>query len=528
MRPRLSLAAQLLLLQVLLLIVTTTTGGVLAIRQVREQLTRQESQRALAVARTVALLPEVQAALQGDAVARERLQDRTQQVQRANDLTFVVIADRQQVRLTHPNPDRVGEQLSTDAGGALSGATVLSTEVGTLGRSVRAKVPVRAPDGTVIGVVSVGSLEARVSEQVRAALPRLLAYVLAALALGVVASIALARRLKRQTYGLEPAEIGRLLEHREATLHGIREGLVVVDRSGRVSLINDEAVRLLNVPADCVGRAVAELDVPPRLRDVLSGVEDGEDAIVLRAGRVLVLNRKPLAARGTPIGAVVTLRDRTVLDALTRELDGARSVTDALRAQAHEFANRMHTVAGLLELGHSGEALRFISGASERRDALAARLEQRVGEPAVAALLLAKASSAAERGVELRVADGTDLRRHGRSDLEALVTVVGNLVDNAVEALGREGGWVEVLLVERDDGVLVEVRDSGPGVAPDLVDEVFRHGFTTKVAQSGGARGLGLALTRQACVTRGGWVDVRNDGGAVFTALLPYERTPVL
>lgn len=527
MRPRLSLAAQLLLLQVLLLVVTTTAGGVLALRQVREQITRQESQRALAVARTVALLPEVQAALEGDPVARDQLQERAQQVQRANDLTFVVVADRQQVRLTHPNPDRVGEQLSTDAAGALSGATVLTTEVGTLGRSVRAKVPVRAADGTVIGVVSVGSLEARVGEQVRDVLPRLLAYVLAALALGVVGSVGLARRLKRQTYGLEPAEIGRLLEHREATLHGIREGLVVVDRAGRVSLINDEAVRLLNVPAGVVGLPVGELDVPARLRDVLSGVGDGDDAIVLRSGRVLVLNRKPLEARGTPIGAVVTLRDRTELDALTRELDGARSVTDALRAQAHEFSNRMHTVAGLLELGHTDEALRFISSASERRDALAARLEQRVGQPAVAALLLAKSASAAERGVELRIADGTGLRRTVGCDVGALVTVVGNLVDNAVEALGREGGWVEVLLTERADGVLVQVRDCGPGIAPGLVDEVFRHGFTTKVAQSGGARGLGLALTRQACVTRGGWVEVRNDGGAVFTALLPPEPAPV-
>ena len=220
----------------------------------------------------------------------------------------------------------------------------------------------------------------------------------------------------------------------------------------------------------------------------------------------------------------MTLRDRTELDALARELDGARSTTDALRAQAHEFSNRMHTVAGLLELGHADEALQFISGASERRDALAARLEEQVGEPAVAALLLAKSSAAAERGVELRSAERSDLPRGCGADVEALVTVVGNLVDNAVEVLGGQGGWVEVAVTAEDEGVLVEVRDSGPGVDAELVDEVFRHGFTTKVAQSGGVRGLGLALTRQACVTRGGWVDVRNDGGAVFTALLPYER----
>ena len=207
-----------------------------------------------------------------------------------------------------------------------------------------------------------------------------------------------------------------------------------------------------------------------------------------------------------------------------RELDGARSVGDALRAQAHEFSNRMHTVAGLIELGEHEEALRFVEGAAATSDALAARLTEQIGEPAVAALLLAKSAAAAERGAELRVASTAALPAGTGADPEALVTVIGNLVDNAVEALGGEAGWVEVSLDARNDGVLVEVRDSGPGIAPELVDEVFQHGFTTKVAQSAGSRGLGLALTRQACVSRGGWVSVRNEGGAVFTALLPYDR----
>ncbi len=428
------------------------------------------------------------------------------------------------MRLTHPDPAQIGARLSTDASDALAGRDVVTTERGTLGRSVRAKVAIRDDRGQVVGVVSVGSLVDRVGEQVRAALPRLALYVLLALLLGVLGSWLLARRLKRQTFGLEPAEIGQLLEQREATLHGIREGLVVVDRSGRVTLVNDEAVRLLDIPADSVGQLLADLELSPRLRDVLGGVVDGDDEIVLRAGRVLVLNRKALDVRGRPIGAVTTLRDRSRLDDLTRELDGARSVSDALRAQAHEFANRMHTVAGLLELGEYAEAQGFIDRTSAASDELAARLTAQIGEPSVAALLLAKASSAAERGAELRVDARAALPLGTGVDPDALITVLGNLVDNALEALGGDPGWVEVQLVPRVDGVLVEVRDSGPGVAADIVDEVFRHGFTTKVAQEAGARGLGLALSRQACVARGGWVQVRNDGGAVFTALLPPDR----
>lgn len=520
---RLSLAGQILALQLLVVVTLVAGAAAVGVQQLRAQITRQEGARALAVAESVAATPEVREAM-SSADPSAVLQPLAESVRKANDLTFVVIADRHQMRLTHPDPSLIGQRLSTDAGDALAGRSVVTTERGTLGRSVRAKVPIRDSRGEVVGVVSVGSLVEKVGSEVRAALPRLSLYVLGALLLGIGGSVLLARRLKRQTFGLEPADIGRLLEQREATLRGIHEGLVVVDGQGRISLVNDEAVRLLNIPADSVGRLLSELDLSPRLRDVLGGVADGDDEIVLRAGRVLVLNRQALSVRGRPIGAVTTLRDRSRLDDLTRELDGARSVTDALRAQAHEFANRMHTVAGLLELGEYDEALGFVERATVGSDELAARLTTQIGEPAVAALLLAKSSSAAERGSELRVSPEAFLPAGTGADADALITILGNLIDNALEALGSDPGWVEVRVLPREDGVLVEVRDSGPGIAPELAEDVFENGFTTKVAQYAGTRGLGLALTRQACVTRGGWVEVRNDGGAVFTALLPYDR----
>jgi two-component system CitB family sensor kinase len=522
-RPRLSLATQILALQVLIVVTTVAVGAVVALQQTRAQITRQETAKVRAISQSVAALPSVRDAFdEPDPPAV--LQPLAEAVRVASELTFVVIADADQIRYAHPDPAQIGRPLSTDASDALAGRTVVTTETGTLGLSVRAKSPVRDEAGRVIGVVSVGSLEANIAEKWRDALPRLGLYLLVALAVGAFGSWLLARRLRRQTFGLHPAEIEQLLEQREATLHGIREGLLVVDGSGRVTLVNDEATALLQLPADSTGRHVTELDLSPRLCDVLTGSTEGSDEIVLRGGRVLVLNRKPIAVRDRPIGAVVTLRDRTELEDLTRELGGARSVTDALRAQAHEFSNRMHTVAGLLELGEHEEALSFISRVTAVREELAARLTEQVREPAVAAVLLAKTAYAAEHGVELRLAEDSALPPGTGADVEALVTIVGNLVDNAVEALRGDGGWVQVHLAASVDGVRVEVRDSGPGVAPELADEVFRHGFTTKVAESAGSRGLGLALTRQACVVRGGWVDVRNEGGAVFTAFLPYDR----
>jgi two-component system, CitB family, sensor kinase len=524
MRRRLSLAAQIALLQLVILVVTFAVGAGVSVRQARAQLDEEYGQRVLAIAESVAAIPAVRSAF-GDADPAATIQPIAEAVRQASGATFVVVANRDSVRYSHPTPSEVGKRLSTDPGDVLRGRNFVGVETGTLGRSVRAKVPVYDDNLEVIGLVSVGILESQVSARLSDVRPQLLASLGVALLLGAVGSLLLARRVKRQTFGLEPGEIGALLEQREAVLHGLREGVLTLDLAGRLVLANDEARRLLDLPDDCVGRKLDEIDLPPRLHDVLSGADLGEDLLVLRRGRVLVLNRKTVAVRGGDIGAVVTLRDRTELDTLSRELDGALSRTDALRAQAHEFSNRMHTVAGLLELGETDEAIRFITVVSRAQEALSDEIASRVHEPAVAALLLAKSATARERGAALRVSPSSELPL-GREDPEALVTVIGNLVDNALDALGDDGGWVEVLVRSTDAETMVRVSDSGPGIAPELAAEVFRDGFTTKVARSGGPRGLGLALARQACVRRGGHIEVHNEDGAVFTAVLPRVPAP--
>jgi sensor histidine kinase regulating citrate/malate metabolism len=297
-------------------------------------------------------------------------------------------------------------------------------------------------------------------------------------------------------------------------LHGIKEGVVALDPQHRVTLVNDHARELLNLPEDAVGRSVADLGVDERLRDVLTGRVTGADQVALGEGRVLTLNRMPLDVHGS----VVTLRDRTELMTLQDELDASRHATDTLRAQAHEFSNRLHTIAGLVELGEYDEVRGFISRISNAQGRWRAEVSSRIADPAVAALLIAKSSLAAERGIGLRMDPASSLSTVDDVLSTDLVTVLGNLVDNALDAL-TEQGWIEVLVRLADGEVLVVVRDSGPGVAPELAEEVFRHGFTTKAAEQG-SRGLGLALIRQTCLRRGGSVHV---DGAVFTARLPVE-----
>ncbi|GES00092.1 histidine kinase [Acrocarpospora corrugata] len=514
-----SLGTQLFVLQ--MVIVLLAVGGTATVwaQHTRNQLDDQYRQRALAIAQSVAGLPQVR-----DAFRYPRpevlLQPIAAGVQLATGADYVVIANRDQIRYAHPNTDLIGKRLSTDGSEVLeTGQTWTGFQTGTLGRSVRGKAPIFDEAGQVIGLTSVGVLEQTVADQLGAALPPLIWTVLAVFVAGSLAAALIARRVRRQTFGLEPIEIAALLEQREGVLHGVKEGVLALDLAGRVTLANDAAKDLLDLSSDTVGRDLTEMPLSDRVRDVLGGDDPGEDRIVLHRGRVLVLNRTPVSVRDQHRGWVVTLRDRTELVQLARELDDASTTTDALRAQAHEFANRMHTVVGLLELGEHEAAVRYITQTTEAYSQYAQGIRERVADPTLAALLLAKAAEAAERGASLVVADDS----HVDGDLEDprdAVLVVGNLVANAIDALEGTGGVVEVLVRTDPAGLHVRVRDSGPGVTPELAEEVFREGFTTKIAHSG-SRGLGLALTRQTCLRRGGWVRVHNANGAVFTALLP-------
>jgi two-component system CitB family sensor kinase len=339
--------------------------------------------------------------------------------------------------------------------------------------------------------------------------------------------------LKKRTFGLELDEIAKLLQEREAVLHGIREGMIAFDRAGRVTMVNDEARRLLNLPLfGGVGGYLEDMVPPGRLQDLLSGEIQGKDQVVLTDEYYLTVNRMPVTLAGRPHGAVVTLRDRTELSGLLRELDSVTSLTDALRAQQHEFSNRMHIVAGLLELGETEEALQYLTDLSGAEAAFAESVRSRIAPSVLVGLILAKAAVAGERGVELELTDDTWLG-DTPDKVQALTTVLGNLIDNAFDAVsgpgvdpgavsdGGSGGRVLVSIVEDDDGITVRVADNGPGIPAGAAETVFTDGFTTKPATGSMRRGLGLALVHRLVQRLGGTIAATEGPGAVFTVRLP-------
>jgi two-component system, CitB family, sensor kinase len=511
------LSTQIVASQLAVLAAAALIGFGLFTNAERHHLDGQYQDRALAIAQTVASIPLIREALEyGD--SGNAIQSTAERIRVASKAAYVVVLDLQGIRHSHPNPALIGQPVEEPLI-ALDGHGHTGVDHGSLGLSANGKAPVYGPSGNLVGEVSAGILETEITVALRRELPVFALYIAAALAAGVAASYLLARRLKRTTFGLELHEFAGLLQEREAMLHGIREGVIAFDTAGRVTVVNDEARRLLGIGTAAVGRPLDDLLPPGRLRDLLSGAQLGPDETVLTDERCLTVNRMPVTLRGRGLGAIVTLRDRTELVGVLRELDNVRGLTDALRAQQHEFANQLHTLAGLIELGDPAQALAFITETQTGSADRAETVRERVGNPLVAAMVLAKQTVAAERGVELRLADESWLGEVG-GHTRALLTVVGNLLDNAIDAVGP-GGRVGLLLSEDETGTTVRVSDTGPGIDPVVVDEIFRDGYSTKAGRGPVRRGLGLALVHRVVARLGGTVEVDPGPGATFTVRLP-------
>ncbi|WP_433384666.1 ATP-binding protein [Micromonospora sp. KLBMP9576] len=516
-----SIAGQLFALQVMVVILLVAAGTVGVALVAHADARDAAREQVLAVAETVARSPDVTAALRSPDPAAV-LQPYAESIRTATGTDFVVVMARDRTRYSHTDPTQIGRPFIGEIGPALAGRPFTVVNTGTLGESVRAVAPVREPDGGVVGLVSVGITTRVINRRLLDRAPVLLAATAAALALAGAGSWLLSRRLRRQTHGLGPAQITRMYEYYDAVLHSVGEGLLVIGPDRRLTLINDEGRRLLGLPtgAPLVDRPVTEVDLPAALTGLITSGQDARDVLILTADRALVANQRSTGPGGRALGTVLTLRDHTDLRALTSELDSVRGLTEALRSQAHEAANRLHTVLTLVELGRADEAVRLATAELALAQQLTDQVVAAITEPALAALLLGKSAHAAERGVELTV-DPASRLDVGRLPTGDLLTVVGNLVDNALEAVaGRPPPRrVRVRVAEEDGEVRVEVTDNGSGLPPGQVADAFRRGWSTKAT----GRGLGLALVGQVVTRHDGRHEVcaAADGGTVLRVRLP-------
>lgn len=527
LKPR-SLADQLFTMQAVLIAVLVVGYALFSYAGGRSQAQMAAGRQATAVALSIADSPSVLESIR-TADPSATLQPYALAVVRDTDIDFVTTMNPRGIRWTHPDPAQIGLPFRGHTAAALEGQTFTETYTGTLGPSVRAVAPILDGD-RVVGLVSAGIRVEEISQRAQGQLAAPLAAAAAVLGLGAIGTYLMSTRLRRHTHGMNASELSRMHDYHQAALHAVHEGLLMLDGRHRVALINDGGRELLGVgpEEDVVGRPVTELDLPAPLTGTLLASAPQVDEVHLTTERVLVVNTSPVSG-GERRGTVVTLRDVTELQSLMGELDSERGFTQALRSQAHEAANRLHTVVSLIELGRAEEAVDFATAELELAQALTDQVVAAVGEPVLAALLLGKTAQANERGVELVVTPDSQLDDGllpATLPARDLVTILGNLIDNAVDAsLGGMNPRVTVTaLTDAGAELVLWVSDTGPGVDPDHTEAVFRRGFTTKPSGPGG-RGLGLALVRQAVGRQGGTLTVTaaGDGGARFEARIPLR-----
>jgi sensor histidine kinase regulating citrate/malate metabolism len=469
--PRWSLAGQIVALQIAIIIIVVAAGSALAVVQSRRTNDAAAKQLLTGIVTALADAPSTAAAIETGG-ATEVLQPVTETVRAQTGIAFITVMAPDGTRFTHTDPRQIGGHY----------------------------------------LVAAGITETTLTAQWRHQIPVIAAISLAALALSLAGTWLIRRRLLRQTHGLRPDQLRVMYEHHDAVLHSVSEGLLVLEK-GRVALANDEARRLLALPPG----AVAPSDLPEFLRAAGPGVRD---EVHVTDDRVLVVSRSPVA--GASGSEVVTIRDRTELQSTLGELSSLKVLTDSLRAQAHEAANKLHTVITMVEMGRPTDAVAFATDELELSQRLVDRLSSEVREPALVALLLGKSAQAHERGIDFTVTVDSQLpsdTSHLPLSGPEMVTVLGNLIDNAMDACDRDDPWIEVTVhCEPGTELLMRVADSGTGMDPETFENAMRRGYSTKSAPG---HGLGLALVAQVVKRHGGTLSSDVSYGSVVSVTIP-------
>ncbi|MCL4424251.1 MAG: ATP-binding protein [Firmicutes bacterium] len=519
-----SLSQMIIFLVTIVVAISLGLLGLFSVYVLTRQNDRMVEDNVMDLAQTIARMSELKDAMKLPDPASV-IQPMMEEIRGRTHVEFIVILNQQAIRYSHFNPDLIGKRFTgDDEGEALRGKQYVSRAVGISGPSVRAFVPILDDaTGKQLGVVVVGRLDNSVQQAVASVKASVYLATVTSLLAGALGAVILAGRIKRIIRGLEPAQIATLLDEREAIVQSVREGIIAIDRQLRITLINDAARRLLGIKEDVAGQPINQIIPNSRLPNVLKTGQPEYDQEQVLNERVILTNRVPILTGKEVVGALASFRDRTEVERLAEELTGVKKLVEGLRAQSHEFMNKLHTISGLIQLGSYQEAIDYIAHVTRARQDLVSFLARHVPDPTLAGLLLGKISESLEKGINVEIDPRTHLFCPGAGfDSHDLVVILGNLLENAIYAVReqpRHRRVVNLLLRESRRYLQLVVRDQGPGIPADHKDRIFEPGFTTKPEGSG----LGLALVTRTVRRLGGRILLRTvpGEGATFIVLLP-------
>lgn len=489
---------------------------------------------ALKLAKAVAEMDVIQNAFEKDNPSAI-IQPVVEEIRLKTDAEFIVIGNREGIRYAHPVADRIGKMMvGGDNGPVLQGMSIISKAVGSMGPSLRGKTPIYNDKNELVGIVSVGILIKDIEKSAQAYRMRVLFLAGLALLLGCAGAIWISSSVKRSIHGLEPTEIGSLYQEKHAILETIHEGIIAVNREGIVTLVNHTAKMLIDPENKntIIGKNVQEVIPGTRLLEVMDTGRAEKDQEMMINESAVVVNRLPIYDRERRIvGGVSSFRNKSELLRLTEELTQVKRYTEALRAQTHEYSNKLYTIYGLIQLESYQEAMDLITHETDVHQNLIQFLLSEVPDPIIGGILIGKFNRGSELHVSVEIDRGSSFKKiPAHISRNQLVTILGNLIDNAMEAaLASEqlaGRWVKIRLSDKGDRLLIEVADGGAGIDESCKKRLFEQGFSTKGENN---RGFGLSIVSGTVSQLNGVIDCSNapGGGAVFTVSIPKARRDI-
>lgn len=530
---KIKLKSRMILVLGLMALVQTGFIGVFAIHYLHQSLDEQIGKRALDVAKTIAATPQIMAAVRRK--DSEYLQPISLALAKQTQARFVVIGDKDGVRLTHPRTEKIGMPMSDDEGddnapALIDGEGYLSKAQGSMGWSMRGKAPVFSERGEIIGLVSVGYHLDQVASIIHEYRISLISVILASFALSALIAVWFANHFKRAIFGLEPEQIARLFDEQKATLESVREGIIAINSAGEITTFNRTAVEALGLSdnTELTGRHISEVLPDSTMLEILETGEPQFDQEVWLNGHNLIANRLPLKQGSVITGVVSSFRRKDQLAMVSKKLTRIQQYADSLRSQAHEYSNKLHTIAGLIQIGATDEAQALIGQEAQSHQELIKLLQESVPDPVLAGCLLGKFNRAKEMGLQLHIDPDSHMKALPKElPREHLVSIVGNLIDNALEATWDEkgaGGEVCLSMLDLGDDLIFEIEDQGPGIKRCDQEKIFERGFTSKKNEG---HGIGLHLVQQLLKNLKGTVtcEVGEKGGSRFIVYIPKSTS---
>ncbi|MEH7415356.1 sensor histidine kinase, partial [Neobacillus drentensis] len=486
--------------------------------------------KALSVAQTIANMPDIQAAFTLDNPSAH-IQPIAENIRKKVGAEFIVVGNRNEIRYSHPNQNRIGQKMvGGDNGRVFKGESVISESTGTLGPSLRGKAPIFS-GGKVIGVVSVGYLQTDIQREVSKLQQKIFVATLIILAGSLIAAVLISLNIKRAIFGLEPKEIAWMYQEKHAILESIHEGIIAIDTDSRITVVNETAHSILGVPNDVLlrGKRIETVLENTQLYEVAKSGKAEYDQEIIINGDIYLANRIPIfnKKRGV-IGAVASFRNKSELAYLLKELSHIKAYAEGLRAQTHEYSNRLYTLLGLIQLGSYKEAIDFISKEVDVAQGFIQFLMKEIPDPIIAGFILGKVSLASELKIDLTIDRGSSFKDvPAEIDRDMLVTIIGNLVNNAFEAVReceKDEKRVSLFLTDLGKELIIEVEDNGVGMESGVQEQIFKPGFSTKKKSSNS--GIGLSLAQKAIHDLGGYLTFSStmEEGTIFTVAIPKSR----